>query len=382
MAITLPAHAKRAPGKYAQRGRRRDILRAVGEPRKADYFSPVSTGNKSTHPKNWLEVRPEGLYCAPARAYIDPIRAVDRAIITHGHADHARPGHAAVLATEETLQIMAVRYGEAFTASRQKAAYGETIDCHDVRVTLLPAGHILGSAQIFLQHRGACAIVSGDYKRRPDPTCAGFELARCDIFITEATFGLPVFRHPPVADEIAKLLKSRALFPERCHLIGVYALGKCQRLIAELRKSGYDRPVYLHGALMRLTGLYQELGVELGDVRAVAGVKKDDLQGEIVLSPPSAISDRWSRRLPDPVPCAASGWMQIRARAKQRLVELPLVISDHADWDELTGTMAETGASEIWVTHGREEALVHYASQNGMKARALSLLGYEEDEGE
>ena len=342
----------------------------------------MSTTGKSSHPKNWLEVRPGGLYCVPARAYIDPTRVVDRAIITHGHADHARPGHAAVLATQETLQIMAVRYGEAFTASRQPAAYGETIDCHDVRVTLLPAGHILGSAQIYLQYRGACAIISGDYKRRPDPTCARFELARCDIFVTEATFGLPVFRHPPVEDEIAKLLKSCAIFPERCHLVGVYSLGKCQRLIAELRRAGYDRPVYLHGALIKLSELYQALGVELGDIRPVAGVAKADLQDEIVLAPPSAIGDRWSRRLPDPVPCAASGWMQIRARAKQRLVELPLIISDHADWDELIQTMAETGASEIWVTHGREEALVHYASLNGMKARALSLLGYEEDEGE
>jgi putative mRNA 3-end processing factor len=342
----------------------------------------VSTTSKSIHPRNWLEVRPEGLYCVPAHAYIDPTRVVDRAIITHGHADHARPGHGAVLATQATLQIMAVRYGEGFTASRQPAAYGEAIDCHDVRVTLLPAGHILGSAQVLLEHGGARAVVSGDYKRGPDPTCAGFELARCDIFITEATFGLPVFRHPPVADEIAKLLRSCAIFPERCHLIGVYSLGKCQRLIAELRKSGYDRPVYLHGALLRLTELYEALGVALGDVRPVAEVAKETLRGEIVLAPPSAIGDRWSRRLPDPVPCAASGWMQIRARAKQRLVELPLVISDHADWDELTTTMAETGASEIWVTHGREEALVHYADMNGMKARALSLLGYEEDEGE
>ncbi len=369
-----------APTHYATAVRRQ--LRVVGERAEAAYFIPVNTTNKSTHPKTWLEVRPEGLYCVPARAYIDPTRAVDRAIITHGHADHARPGHAAVLATDETLRIMAVRYGEAFTASRQAAAYGEVIDCHEARITLFPAGHILGSAQILIEHGGACAVASGDYKRRADPTCAGFELVKCDVFITEATFGLPVFRHPPVADEIAKLLKSCAIFPERCHLVGVYALGKCQRLIAELRQAGYDRPVYLHGALMRLSELYQELGVELGDIRAVAGVAKAELQGEIVLSPPSAIADRWSRRLPDPVPCAASGWMQVRARAKQKLVELPLVISDHADWDELIATMAETGASEIWVTHGREEALVHYAGLHGMKARALSLLGYEEDEGE
>jgi putative mRNA 3-end processing factor len=334
------------------------------------------------HPRTWLEVGPEGLYCAPARAFIDPTRAVERAIVTHGHADHARAGHAAVLATPETLAIMAARYGEDFTRNRQPAVYGEPVQCHDVRVTFFPAGHVLGSAQILLEYQGACAVVSGDYKRRRDPTCATFELVKCDVFITEATFGLPVFRHPPVTREIKKLLISRELFPERCHLIGVYALGKCQRLIAELRESGYDRPIYLHGALIRLCEIYEALGVALGDVRPVAGMAKRDLQGEIVLAPPSAMSDRWSRRLPDPVPCAASGWMQIRARAKQRLVELPMVISDHADWDELTATMRDTQASEIWVTHGREEALVHYAALNGMKARALSLVGYEEDEGE
>jgi putative mRNA 3-end processing factor len=343
---------------------------------KAAYFTLVSTN----HPRNWLEVRPAGLYCAPANAYIDPTRAVARAIVTHGHADHARPGHGSILATKETLQIMGVRYGDGFAGSRQAAAYGETVQCGDVRVRLIPAGHVLGSAQIILDSGGARAVVSGDYKRRADPTCAGFELAECDVFITEATFGLPVFRQPPVADEIARLLKSLSIFPDRCHLIGVYALGKCQRLIAELRVAGYDRPVYLHGALMALCEAYEHMGVPLGELRPVAGVAKIDLQGEIVLAPPSALSDRWSRRLPDPVACAASGWMQIRARAKQRLVELPMVISDHADWDELTATMKETGAGEIWVTHGREDALVHYAAMNGMKARALSLLGYEEDE--
>ncbi len=340
----------------------------------------MSTSAKPAHPKNWLEARAEGLYCAPARAFIDPVRVVGRAIITHGHSDHARSGHGAVLATEETLQIMAVRYGEDFTRSRQAAAYGEVVDCGDVRVTLFPAGHILGSAQVLLEYAGGRAVISGDYKRRADPTCANFELAPCDLFVTEATFGLPVFRQPPTAGEIKKLLKSQAIFPERCHLIGVYALGKCQRLIAELRRAGYERPVYLHGALMRLCEAYEAMGVTLGDIRPVAGVPKNELQGEIVLAPPSALSDRWLCRLPDPVPCAASGWMQIRARAKQRLVELPMVISDHADWDDLTATMADTGASEIWVTHGREDALVHYARMNGMNARALSLLGYEEDE--
>jgi putative mRNA 3-end processing factor len=334
------------------------------------------------HPRDWLEVRPAGLYCVPADAFIDPTRAVPRAVVTHGHSDHARPGHGSVLATSETLQIMAVRYGEDFAGSSQIAAYGETHTIGDVRVTLYPAGHVLGSAQILLEYGGACAVVSGDYKRASDPTCAQFELVPCDVFITEATFGLPVFRQPPVSREIAKLLKSQSLFPERCHLIGAYALGKCQRLLAELRRAGYDRPVYLHGALIRLCEAYKEMGVALGDFRPVAGVDKKDLEGEIVIAPPSAMSDRWSRRLPDPVTCGASGWMQIRARARQRMVELPMVISDHADWDDLTRTMRETGASEIWVTHGREEALVHYAGTMGMKARALSLLGYEEDEAE
>jgi putative mRNA 3-end processing factor len=327
-------------------------------------------------------VRPEGLYCAPADAFIDPTRPVPRAIITHGHSDHARSGHGHVLATAETLRIMACRYGEASVGASQAAAYGETVGIGDVRVTLFPAGHILGSAQVHLVHAGCCAVISGDYKRRPDPTCLPFELKRCDFFVTEATFGLPVFRHPPTAGEIKKLLRSLAIFPERCHLIGVYSLGKCQRVITELRLKGYDKPIYLHGALIRLCELYQDIGIELGDIRPVMGVAKDALKGEIVLAPPSAIADRWSRRLPDVLPCAASGWMQIRARAKQQLVELPLVISDHADWDELTRTMAETGAEEIWVTHGREEALVYYASQHGIKAQALSLLGYEEDEGE
>jgi putative mRNA 3-end processing factor len=342
----------------------------------------VTTATRPLHPSHWLEVRPEGLYCVPADAYIDPTRPVPRAIITHGHSDHARSGHGHVLATGETLRIMACRYGEASVGASQAAAYGETIAIGDVRLTLYPAGHILGSAQVHLVHRGCCAVISGDYKRRHDPTCPPFELKKCDFFVTEATFGLPVFRHPPTAGEIEKLLRSLAIFPERCHLIGVYSLGKCQRLITELRKAGYDKPIYLHGALIRPCELYQDMGIALGDIRPVMGVAKDALKGEIVLAPPSAIADRWSRRLPDVLPCAASGWMQIRARAKQQLVELPLVISDHADWDELTRTMAETGAEEIWVTHGREEALVYHASQHGIKAKALSLLGYEEDEAE
>jgi putative mRNA 3-end processing factor len=185
---------------------------------------------------------------------------------------------------------------------------------------------------------------------------------RCDIFVTEATFGLPVFRHPPDDGEIDRLLNSLRLFPERCHVVGVYALGKCQRVIAILRRAGYGAPIYLHGALQEPCDLYRAQGIELGDLRPATTAARSELAGQIVLAPPSSMADRWARRLPDPVVAMASGWMRVRARARQRGVELPLVISDHADWDELTRTFDDVGAPEIWVTHGREEALIHYAT--------------------
>jgi len=331
-------------------------------------------------PESWISVRPYGLYVVPGRFYVDPTRAVDRAVITHGHADHARPGHGHVLATAETLAIMRRRYPDAAGTTQQALPYGETLRVGDVDVRLVPAGHVLGSAQVVLEHAGSRVVVSGDYKRRPDPTCAPFEPVPCDVFVSEATFGLPVFRHPPAGQEIARLLHSLELFPERAHVVGTYALGKCQRVIALLREAGYDRPVYLHGALTGLCALYEDHGIALGDLRPAAGVPKDELRGAVVLAPPAAIADRWARRLPDPVTAAASGWMRVRQRARQRGVELPLVISDHADWDELVATIADTGAPEIWITHGREEALVHQARKMGRRALALALVGFEEDE--
>jgi putative mRNA 3-end processing factor len=331
-------------------------------------------------PETWIRTSSAGLYCEPGNFHIDPVHPVPRAVITHGHGDHARSGNEQVLATPGTIAIMQERYGEAAGASLQPLAYGETVTAGEVTVRLAPAGHVLGSAQIVLEYRGTRVVVSGDYKRRPDPTCAPFEPCTCDVFITEATFGLPVFRHPPDTREIDKLLHSLALFPERCHLVGVYALGKCQRVLALLRRAGYEAPVYLHGALIKLTELYESLGVRLGPVLPLSGVARELLKGRIVLAPPSATADLWSRRLPDPLVAMASGWMRVRQRAKARGVELPLVISDHADWDELTATIAEVAAEEIWVTHGREEALVHYATKKGYRARALTLVGFEEDE--
>lgn len=333
-------------------------------------------------PEHWLKPTPAGLYCEPARFHIDPSEPVERAVITHGHADHARAGHGCVLATPETAAIMAVRYGADHSPKIETAGYRQAIRLGDVTVTLLPAGHILGSAQVVMEHGGTRAIVSGDFKRRRDPTCAPFEPMPCDLFVTEATFGLPVFRHPSDAHEVGRLLESMALNPERAHLVGVYALGKCQRLMCLLRESGYAAPIYLHGALQALTDLYRSFGVDVGATASIEGLSPDRLKGALVLCPPAALADRWTRRLPDPVRAMASGWMQVRARARQKGAELPLTISDHADWDELLQTVEDVQAGEVWVTHGREEALVHALLKRGRKARALSLAGREEDEGE
>jgi putative mRNA 3-end processing factor len=331
-------------------------------------------------PPDLLCPRPEGLYCAPGGFYIDPVRPVARAVITHGHSDHARAGHGAVLATAATLDIMAERYGEGFAEAKQAAAYGESVARDDVEVTLVPAGHVLGSAQAVVRWKGLTLVVSGDYKRRRDPTCAGFVPVPCEVFVTEATFGLPVFRHPDDAGEIGRLLRSAAQFPERAHLVGAYALGKAQRIICLLREAGWDRPIHVHGALERLNALYERHGVGLGPLKPATTAAKKDFAGEIVIAPPAALQDRWSRRFPDPVTAFASGWMQVRARARQRGVELPLVISDHADWDELTATAAEIRPGELWITHGREEALARWAALHGIPARPLALVGYEEED--
>ena len=343
------------------------------------------------HPQSWLKVRPLGLYCEPGGFHIDPTGPVARAIITHAHADHARPGHEAVLASPQTMALMDVRMGEGRSGHvREALPYGQSVALDGVRVSLRPAGHVLGSAQVVIEWRGSRVVVSGDYKRAHDPTCLPFEPVPCDVFVTEATFGLPVFRHPPPAGEIARLLESVRLFPERTHVVGCYALGKCQRLIALLRQGGWDGPVHLHGALIPLCDAYQRMGIALGELRPAtvaaksavskSGLSKSELRGAIVLAPPSAIADRWARRLTDPVVCLASGWMRVRQRARAKGIELPLVLSDHADWDELCGTMQEVDAPEIWVTHGREEALIHAAASQGRRGRALRLIGYGDEE--
>ena len=327
-----------------------------------------------------LEIKPEGLYCPPGGFFIDPVKPVEKALITHGHADHARAGHGAVMATFQTLDIMAIRYGADFTGSRQIVDGSQAVN--DVSVSFHPAGHVLGSAQIRITHpKAGTAVITGDYSRQRNPACAPFEPVPCDILVTEATFALPVFRHPDPIDEINRLLTSVAAFPDRSHLVGAYALGKAQRVIMLLRLAGWDGPIYIHGALQRLCDYHISQGVPLGDVRpaTVDRGKKADFAGQIILGPPSAFAATWAQRFPDPVICFASGWMQVRARARQRGVELPLIISDHVDWPDLTQTITELAPEHTWITHGREDALMRWCEMEGRAARPLRLLGYEEE---
>jgi putative mRNA 3-end processing factor len=335
----------------------------------------------SMRPEELLTPAPAGLCCRPGDFHIDPVRPVARALITHGHSDHARPGHGAVLATPETLDLMRLRYGANFAGSVQSIRYGEQLRLDRVTVSFHPAGHVLGSAQILVAAGGLRMVASGDYKDVADPTCRPFEPVRCDVFITEATFGLPVFRHGDPQAETEKLLRSVALFPERAHLVGAYSLGKAQRVIALLRGAGYGRPIYLHGAVEAITRYYASR-LDLGELDLAREADRDDFAGAIVICPPAALNDRWSRRFPDPVTAFASGWMRIRARARQHGVALPLVISDHSDWDGLTAAIAATGASEIWVTHGAEDALVHWCRTRGLAARPLHMVGYGDEDAE
>ena len=336
-------------------------------------------------PEDLLLPRPEGLYCPPADLYVDPVRKVDRAVITHGHADHARAGHGAVLATAETLALMAVRYGDGFAGTSTALAYGQALTRDGVSLTLVPAGHVLGSAQVVLRWKGLTITVSGDYKRSRDPTCAAFEPVPSDIFVTEATFGLPVFCHPPAEREVDRLLASLTQFPDQAHLVGAYSLGKAQRLIRLIRDAGYDDRIHVHPTLTKINGVYERFGVDLGRLALAAteggpeGRGRKAYAGQLVIGPSSTFSTPWAERFPDPLVAFASGWMRVQSRVRSSGVELPLIVSDHADWPELTATVTELSPRELWITHGREDALSRWCALNGQAARPLSLVGYGDD---
>lgn len=318
------------------------------------------------------------LNIVPLDIYIDPIYPVNKAIITHAHADHAKPGHTSVLATRETIEIMKIRYGKKCAKNFQELEYGKPININSFEITLYPAGHIIGSSQVLIKKKGYKVLVTGDYKTIEDPTCKQFELIKCDTLITEATFGLPVFVHPKPQNEIKKILKSLKENKQN-HLIGVYALGKAQRFIKLLRNEGYDDIIYIHGSLKKICEFYKNERIDLGKLEQVTKDNEKNIKNNLILAPPSATRDRWSRRIKNHVLCRASGWMAIKQRVKQNLVQLPLIISDHSDWKELTSVIKNSASENVWVTHGREDALVYWCKKNNLNSRPLNIKGRDED---
>lgn len=315
-----------------------------------------------------LEMRAEGLFCPQGGFYIDPRRSVARAVVTHAHADHLRRGARHLIATPETRALATVRLGRGAYGKATPLAYGRRLQLNDAQIWFAPAGHCLGSAQVVVEAAGRRAVITGDFKRDADPSCPPFETVKCDLFVTEATFGLPVWRFPPVEEEIARLRSSLIRFPSRTHVISAYSLGKAQRLISELRRGGYKKTIYVHRAMAGVCDVYRTFDRDLG---VLAAVEKGDaeLGGAIVFAPPGGDSDAWRGRLRDPLTVSASGWNHGGRRANG--AELSLTISDHADWDDLTTTIKDTEAQEIWIDHGPPAGLLHWCAQQGLSARAV-----------
>jgi putative mRNA 3-end processing factor len=320
-----------------------------------------------------IELRPEGLYCAAGDFHIDPWRAVRRALITHAHADHARPGSEQYLATTATAALLQRRYGAALPVAG--VDYGDRLRLGEVRVSFHPAGHILGSAQVRIEHRGEVWVVTGDYKRAADPTCRPFEPLRCHVLISEATFALPCYRWPDptqVADQIQAWWNECAA-SGRAAVLFCYALGKAQRVLALLRER-CERPIYLHGAIGELLEPYRARGVALAPTRpwqhALQGRAADE--GALVLAPPAAAGSPWLRRFGPISTACASGWMQIRGQRRRRGVDRGFVLSDHADWPALLATIADSGAERVYFTHGQSEALARWLTESGVAVASLA----------
>ena len=274
---------------------------------------------------NWLKKKREGLFCVPGNFFIDPVFPVEKALITHAHTDHARPNNKSIFSSKETIELMHLRYGESYCSDFQIARFDEKIKINDVTVQIHPAGHILGSIQFLINYKGYRLLISGDYKRTKDKTCLSYEPVKCDTFITEATFGLPIFNHPNDQSEVKKLIKSINANVNKTHLIGVYALGKCQRLITLLRNLGYDETIYLHGALTKISDFYSKNNIKLGNISNISECSRSEYANMLVLCPPSSLNDKWSQKFKNVIKGYASGWMRIRQRVKQKNIELPLI---------------------------------------------------------
>lgn len=330
-----------------------------------------------------VQLRPEGLYCPAGRFYIDPWRPVETAVLTHGHGDHARVGMGRYHTSAAGLPILQWRLGE---QEYHVHEYGEVFTLGGTRVSLHPAGHVLGSAQVRIEAGGEVWVVSGDYKRQADPTCAPFEVVRCDTFITEATFGLPIYRWPStreVAHDIAQWREHCAARGETA-ILYCYALGKAQRVLAELQPF-VDRPVLLHGAIAAGVDVYRGAGIALADTLPVidpegkAVRKTTDFAGELVIAPPSAAGSAWLRRFRHAQHGFASGWMRLRGNRRRRNMDRGFVVSDHADWPGLLQTIRETGARRVIATHGDTEALVRVLNESGVAAETLRTQYGEDD---
>jgi putative mRNA 3-end processing factor len=314
-------------------------------------------------------VRKEGLYCVPGDFYIDPWRPVDRAVITHAHGDHARWGHKHYLASSQSVNILKSRLGADIDIDG--LAYGERIVHKGVTVSLHPAGHVLGSAQVRMEYEGEIWVASGDYKVEPDKTCAPFEAVRCHTFITESTFGLPIYRWDPqqeVFDEINRWWRRNAE-EGRTSVLYAYAFGKAQRVLSGLDTS--IGPIVCHGAVEPLNRVYREGGVELPRTQLVSETGKDEMKRALVLAPPSAAGSTWTRRFGDYSDAFASGWMLLRGARRRRGVDRGFVLSDHADWPGLLGAIEATGAQQVVVTHGSIPVMVRWLCQIGLDAKAF-----------
>ncbi|WP_425098624.1 ligase-associated DNA damage response exonuclease [Tropicibacter sp. S64] len=321
-----------------------------------------------------------GIYCPRGDFFIDPWRPVPRALITHGHSDHARPGHGSYLATHQSLPVIRHRLGD---ISSEGIAYGETRDIGGVSVSFHPAGHIPGSAQVRVEHKGEVWVVSGDYKTTPDGLCEAFEPVRCQHFITECTFGLPVFKWRPqeeVAEEINGWWATQAAAGGFA-LLGAYSLGKAQRLLHMLDAS--IGPILTHGAVEATNAILRGQGYDLPDtIHVTPDLDVKAHAGALVLAPPSALGSQWARRFRNASTGFASGWMRLRGVRRRRGMDRGFVVSDHADWDGLLSAIRETGAENIYPTHGYTEIFARYLTESGYTARVVPTEFGGEDAGD
>lgn len=315
---------------------------------------------------NLMELTPSGLYCAAGDFYIDPWQPVARAVVTHAHGDHLRWGCGVYLVSAEGEQVTRSRLPAGSVV--QPVPYGEALDLNSVRVSLHPAGHILGSAQVRVEHRGEVWVISGDYKTEADPTCAPFELLRCHTFVTESTFGLPIFRWQPQAEIFGSInawWRANQKAGKASLLFG-YALGKAQRLLAGVDPS--IGPIYTHGAVERVNRDYRATGIELPPTTYVGAAQKPNWKRALIVAPPSARATPWTRRFGTVSTGFASGWMRIRGARRQRAVDRGFVLSDHVDWPGLLATIAGTGAERVWVTHGYTAVVARWLQEHGLEA--------------